>query len=356
MLRSRAARSALVNPALFGLALTVLCCRHQLSPFEQSLQQASNTDARQLPLRRAALQQAAAHAENDEQRAEALYRTARSWFDQGSTRKGASCLQELLDTYPRSQRAARSWLDLGRAFEALGETERAVHAYASLLGAHPESGNALSAAKRWVALMTQDALSPEQAWSLLLERHNHRELDEGLRYFHALALQKTDRIAAIEAFEFLARRYPLPRAAFTDEALLASAHLRRQIGDAAGALEALRPLLRQDTSAYLVGSYTRGAYLKAYLLKGRILRDDLGRPEQAERAFRTLVQRHRESRLADDALLEVARTRHGNEKDPCPIILELLRDYPASSSARAASTLLSASCEPQGAPSTHSQP
>lgn len=274
---------------------------------------------------------AARLAKKPKDKSEARYRSAQSWVREGSQEDGAARLVQFAREYPTSPRAARALLDAGRAFEDAGKKDGALRAYRRLVTEYPESGNALSAAERVVALETERGNGPAHGvWLKLLQENRSPEFDEALRYRYARTLEEVSPKKALLAYEDVAKKHPLPQASYSDEALLRAATLRRELKDPEGALATLELLLGQGGPAAIVGSYARSAYIEALLLKGRILRDDLKNPEAALRAFESLPEKHPHSRLVDDALWECVRTEHRLGRDPCPRFSVLGRASPES--------------------------
>lgn len=256
---------------------------------------------------------------------EAHYRSAHTWVRAGEPETGAQRLEELALAHPTTARAARAWLDSGRAWEMVKSYEKSLAAYRIVLSRYPDSGVALGAAKRVVALEGLLHQQSEQAaWRSLLEGNRSPAFDEALRYHYARSLEKESKKQALLVYEDVAKKHPLPQASYTDEALFRAAELRRKLGDAKGALETLEILLDNGGPAAIVGSYTRTSYVEALLLKGLILRDDLNLPRQALAVFTALPERYPHSRLVDDALFEAARTEQRLGGDPC-LRLQALR-------------------------------
>jgi tetratricopeptide (TPR) repeat protein len=239
-------------------------------------------------------------------------------------------------------------LDIGRLREKLKNPSAARNAYAQVLHGYPESGNALSAAKRWVALCVKDGVFTEsEAWQTLLTQHEAGPLDAGIRYHLARSLEDEHPVEALLQYQELVRLHPLPRGTFTDDALLSAARLRRRLGDAQGAIETLKPLLEQPVRAAIVGSYRRTSYLDAHFLAGHILRDDLNDPSAALDVFAAFVATHGESRRWDDALYEIIVTEAISGVDPCPSAERLRQSRPDSRLNECARKICEGTLEPR---------
>lgn len=274
-------------------------------------------------------------AKNPNDANEARYRRAQSFAREGRFETGARQLESFARTFPKSHRAARAWLDAGRNWERANEPEKALSAFTKVIEVYGNSGGALSAATRIVALKVElQGVAPHEEWRKLLENNRAGELDEGLRYRYAQALENVSPSRALLAYEDVAKKHPLPGGSHTDEALLQAAILRIQLEDPIGAIETLDLLLEQGGPAAIVGSYTRTAYVEALLLKGKLLRDALDRPSEALKIFLSLSQKHPDSRLVDDALWEAVRTERRLGQSGCSSLEVLLKNRPQSRFAR----------------------
>lgn len=256
----------------------------------------------------AACSQRGAPTRTADQIVEARYREASHAERTGDDQHARALLTEITQQYPRSARAARAWLDLGKLKEKAGRIAEARIAYAEVLG-HPRSGLAERAAE---ALVRLDDAPHSAAYRKLLApasdgRTSDPELDSFLRLRLARSLEaEGDLRAALLAYEDVAKRHPLPVGRHSDEALLDAARLRRRLGDAQGALRTIDVLLAAQAQAALVGSYERSAFAEARLLAATIHYQDLGDAARAEETLLSLVEHSETSRLRDDALLRAA--------------------------------------------------
>lgn len=269
-------------------------------------------------------------AKSDQDRSEARYRAAESHVREGDLERGADALEDFARRSRDDPRSARAWLDAARAWEKAGRKSRALDAYRIVFERYPDSGGALSAAKRYVDLSASSEEEIVSIWKRLLTTNDSTDLDEGLRYNYARALERTSPRDAILAYEDVVRVHPLPGGRYADEALLRAALLRRRLGDPDGALTTLELLGQHGGKAAFVGSYTRPSYAEAQMLKGMILRDDKGALSDARRAFTLLVERYPQSRLVDDALFEHLLTVKMQGGDTCKAFRNLERVSPSS--------------------------
>jgi hypothetical protein len=114
---------------------------------------------------------------------------------------------------------------------------------------------------------------------------------------------------AVAAATQLSAEFPLPGGRFTDEGLFLGAQVAVALNRPEEALKLLASLREAGGPAAIVGSYDRATYVQAYLLSALIARDLAHDPQTAKGWLEEMLGRFPESRLADDALLELARTQ-----------------------------------------------
>lgn len=318
----------MTTAALLG---SVVSCRPEPTPYETALALGENARReRNFEREQQHFRQASTLAEDEEDQVEALYREAHSLERQDEPRQARSALRALAKQHPASPRAARAWLDAGRISDDLSEADEARRDYMKVLSLHPGSGGAKSAAKRLAELNALEGRPASETYRELLEETENADLEQELRMLLADSLRKSHPRASIQHYETLARRYPLPNGTLTDDALLASAALRRQLGDATGAREVLTLLLSYDTHAVLIGSYTRASFLKAHFLKAEIEADELASTTDARKTLAHFISTHPRSRYLDDAWWNAARLIAGAGSDPCPTLERLSETRPQS--------------------------
>jgi len=307
-------------------------CMTGPSPYQTELRSAEDARrSKEFDSERTHFKRAMTLADNDADKSEAQYRHAHTWNRQGEWEKAATELERLVKEFPNAPRAGRALLDAGRAWEKLNQRKKSLSAFRLCVRKYPEFGGSISAAERWVALQSEGKSTTEAAqWAQLRRENKSSVLDEALRFHHAKALETSSPLEAVEVYEELARTHPLPRGVYADEALFNSARLRRGHGDPQGALIALQVLTEQDSHAKIVGSYARPAYAEAWLLRGRILQEDLGRSRDARAAWQSLVEIFPDSRLVDDALLDTAQSLKSDGDDACPTLNRLRELRPNS--------------------------
>jgi tetratricopeptide (TPR) repeat protein len=135
---------------------------------------------------------------------------------------------------------------------------------------------------------------------------------EAVTYEWATLLARADRKAeSIDALLALARSKPYPQGSMTDDAYFVASLQLEDLDRVDEAIEVLREMRAPEEAAYAGSSYDRprwpaGSYRIAVLLRDR--KQDL---DGALAAFREVLERHPDSRVADDALFEIARLEAG---------------------------------------------
>ncbi|HXS18425.1 MAG TPA: tetratricopeptide repeat protein [Polyangiaceae bacterium] len=289
-------------------------------------------------------------AQTENEKAEALYRKAHALLDEHDDGQGIAILFRVALAYPRSNRAARAWLDLGRAYDKQGEAQRAEACYLELLGRHPSSGSTTAAAQRVADLRAERGEPAHVTYGKLQAQTSDATLRATLLYFEAAALQPRDPDGARRKFEALIAAFPLPKGAYSDEAQLRIALLLRAANKPQEALKQLAHLQKYDRSAAYVGSYTRQSYLDSYLLGAQILRDDLAQFDAAHDLLQRALKRHSQSAIVDDLYFELLLIELRQTRDTCDAFAKLLRVTPQSKYRRCAALLCASSSAPTGQP------
>jgi tetratricopeptide (TPR) repeat protein len=287
------------------LALAFLACGASSSPYAEALAAADAKAREHEPDAAAQLyQKAALQAEKPDLAVEALYREASMWKRQGRPERALACLEQLAKDHSASSRGPRIWLDLGRMREAEDDHAGARAAYRQVLN-YGDTGLGARAADAWVALSAEPRSIAYR--SLLDPGRKAPDLDAFLRLRIARAEQNEGNPGrALATCEDLAKTYPLPRGAYTDDALLLAATLRRQLGDTQGALVTIAALLEAQEKSAIVGSYERAAFAKGRWLAADIHQVDRADPRSAVGVLEDLVRLDSASRLEDDALFRIA--------------------------------------------------
>ena len=250
---------------------------------------------------------AAEAAPNAREREEATYRQAAS-LERAGNRGAAEAIYAQVErgSGERAERAAfaRAESVIARGEEAEGYTSlrRAVIRF-------PGSGLARHAVRRFLEHVseTQGAAAKLPEIERLLSELRGSELEENLTFARAQWLEGAGQIeAARAAYLEQATRFPYPKGAFWDDALLAAARLDEGLGRPRDAIAHLERLLRERETARMSGSYERTSYAQARFRIAELYRDALREPRRARTEFRRVWADHPTSRLRDDALFEEA--------------------------------------------------
>lgn len=325
----RARRVAQV--AALGLTCVMASCHPGPGPYDAALERAEKSRrARDFDGEQEHFRAASTLSKHESDQVEALYREAHSLQRQGHLRRAREALRMLAKEHPSSSRSARAWLDAGRISDDLYEPKEARDDYMHVLREYPGSGGAKRAAERLAELNALEGRPLAETYRHLLESTLNADLEQELRMLLADSLRDSDPRQSIEQYEALARRAPLPDGTLTDDALLASAELRRHLGDAEGARDLLAFLLSYDTHAVLIGSYTRVSFIKAYFLKSQIEAAELQSPTSARQTLAVFIEKHPRSRYLDDAWWNIARLDERLGRKPCTALDKLSLARPQS--------------------------
>lgn len=279
-----------------------------------------------------------------EKRTEALYQAAfvLRRADPANAEKELCALGNDSTIGPDHQ--SRALLDCARLAER-DKVESARLIYEVVFRKYPTSAPASTALKRWLALSSEPLgeLMPRFVAEL-----RGTPLASLATFEWAKAIEPSAPARAVEVYESLAQSDPLPRGLFTDDALLASARLRRQLGDPEGAVSVLDILLETPSEAHIVGSYERSSLAQAELMAAEIERTDLDRPQAAETRLGGFAARHPDSRLLDDAifLLALMQQKRGDTVGSCHRLSELRERRPESRFVRCSDLACPAAAHP----------
>ena len=228
--------------------------------------------------------------------AQGLYRAGVLSIDAGDERAGWTFLWKVVSDFPNEAFAG----------DAVGVLVRD--------GRHRNASALAAELSRLVPLLARTQVADNLLWELA-------DLAE-----HELG----DRAAARAYYDRIPAEYPA--SGLRDDARWHAARLSREAGDARGAIERLRALVRTREVAYLAGSYFSIWLDDAQLELGRVLRDDLGDLPAAAAAFRRLPEDYPDSILIDDSVLELADTlaRGGDRAGACAQLRRLAQRWPDS--------------------------
>ncbi len=171
-----------------------------------------------------------------------------------------------------------------------------------------------------------------QVLGQLAARLGDTEVGDNLLYWMAeLASEDFDDDAtALELLDRIAEAYP--KGALFDDALWHGAAMARARGDAKGAVQRYRRLLKTREVAWFTGSYNSEWFDDSWLQMGITLRDDLEDYGGALKAFRMIPKDYPTSILRDDAMWERAVTyeRMGKGNRACKELQTLHNKWPDS--------------------------
>jgi TolA-binding protein len=279
-------------------------------------------------------ERAAALAEQPRDAEEARYRAADAYARAGDTARAEALYEKLATQGPNAERAARADFALA---DLLRKAGREAEGEARLLAAirrHPNSGLARLALTEHLDYLREHGGS-ERVLSYLGGEANQlaaSELGETIAYRRARELDVAKRTAeARDAYLACAARFPYPTGAYWDDALFRAAEKELALGAPQRAIQLLQRMLAEQESAIMTGSYERGRYAEAQLKIAEICRDVLKDPRRARRELRKVWERHRTSRLVDDALFQEALLARDTGDDagacaPLAIIAQQLPD------------------------------
>lgn len=279
-------------------------------------------------------ERAAKTAKNARDAGESRYRAAESYVRAGETAR-AEALFTALARNGDAERSARADFALADLAERSGDAARAGNLRAAAIRKHPASGLARKALEEHARYLRAQggsgaALSYLRGEAAALSR---TELAETLAYRIARELDDAgEPLAARNAYLSCADRFPYPRGAYWDDALLRAAQKELELGAPERATAHLRRLLAEQESATFTGSYERARYAEAQLELGRIYRDLLQDPRRARRELHKVWQNHPKSTLADDALFQEALLAReaGDEAGVCAVAEVLVEKLPES--------------------------
>ncbi len=245
-----------------------------------------------------------ADAPND--RDEARYRAAQMYLKAGDTPRARSRLRALAQK-PAGARTARAAFELAYLERAQGH-RAGIAELEACVKRFPDSG-LTTRALRELARHYREEGDPLQAAERLKQFSTGRNrADELSRFLRAELLEAAGQTeAALTTYLELARRYPYPRGAYWDDAMLNAAAVAQQTHQYKRALSVLDELLARRESATWVGSYER-RYAEAELARAKLLLGGSpGDQQHALERLEAIPSQYPTSRLRDDALWLAAR-------------------------------------------------
>lgn len=217
----------------------------------------------------------------------------------------------------------RDGLEAGNA-----ETIKAIRLY-------PNSGLVRHAVRRLLALVEEQG-GPQAAleWLRPLELElRASDSGEAVSYELATLLARCElKAESVDSLLTLARSHPYPNGSMTDDAYFAASLFLEDLGRLDEAIAVLEEMLSPQEAAYNGSSYDRPRWPAAAYRLGVLQRDQKRDVDAAIRAFWRVYDRHRTSRVTDDALFEVARLEAGRgAEDKACAAIETLRTENADS-------------------------
>lgn len=271
--------------------------------------------------------EAARRAPGERDREESTYRRAAS-LERARAWSEADALYAELER-GRGERAARASFARARLVLRRGDTARGYPLLRDAALRNPDFGPARRALQEYLSHI-QAGSGPDGA---LEEAHRlsrlvlGTELEESVGYARARLLERTgEPVLARDAYLALATRFPYPRGAYWDDALLAAARIEEATGEPGAAVRHLQRLLAERETARISGSYERATFAFARFRIAELYRDRLADARGALEEFRRVASDHPTSRLGDDALFEEALLAHrlGDAKRSCDAARRLL--------------------------------
>ncbi len=256
------------------------------------------------------------------------------WLRAGDVAQGAAHLRAV--AAGGGQDAPEAALRLARIHLAHGDPA-ALDELDAVALRFSQSGAALQALR--ARLIQEDERGPEQALAYL---HAIRakldaggktsELDDFVAYSAAERVARAGRTAeARDAFVAVAQKWPYPKAYF-DDALFRASELDEKLGRYQAAVDDLRRMLSVRESSTLPGSYDRPRFPAGAFRIAVLLRDRLGRPDEAHDAFVRFARDFDTSVLVDDALWNAAALERarGDADAACDDLADLVGARPDS--------------------------
>jgi len=268
-------------------------------------------------------------------RLEARYRRAASLRRAGRFVEAKRAYDSLLESDPRSERAARAAFDRAEVEIEHGDAVRGHARLAWALRTYPGSGLAPIALKRqlfWIE--EREGLQSALVYLERLARSVRRsELEERVLYARAKLLDKAGRRHEAHAqYLMVADRFAYPRGSLWDDSLFNASRLADAMGQPRTALAHLERMLAEQEPSHLAGIYERPRYAEARWRIAELYRDRLHDPGRARRAFHQVFTEHETTLLRDDALFNEAllARQMGDLPGACSVLRLLAKEQPDS--------------------------
>jgi tetratricopeptide (TPR) repeat protein len=179
---------------------------------------------------------------------------------------------------------------------------------------YPNSGLVRHAVRRLLEVVERERGSKAAlAWLAPIEAElRATDAAEAVTYEYATLLARADRKEeSVSALLALARSRPYPEGSMTDDAYYVASVFLEDLGRVDEAIAVLQEMRAPEEVAYAGSSYDRPRWPAGSYRIAVLLRDQKRDVPAALAAFREVLARHPASRIADDALFEIARLEAG---------------------------------------------
>ncbi len=284
---------------------------------------------------RDAFLRAAGLADRYKDREAARFLVGETLEDLGDVEGALALYEQMVKDSDGRHQGARAAFAVARLTMERDGFEPGAQATLDAIRLHPDSGLVRHAVRRLLETIERErGASAALEWLTPLEVElRTTEAGEAVTYERATLLARAARKdEAVSALLALARSRPYPEGSLTDDAFYVASLFLEDLGRVDEAIAVLREMRAPEEAAYAGSSYDRprwpaGSYRIAVLLRDR-KRD----PEGALAAFREVLERHPDSRVADDALFEIARLEasRGDADRACDAARAILARRPES--------------------------
>jgi tetratricopeptide (TPR) repeat protein len=261
---------------------------------------------------------------------------------------------EAESTYRRIEREAGGRYQGVRAAFALGRLVRERRGFEvgsletlAAVRKYPSSGLVRHAVKRLLDEVESEK-GPEAAMAWLepvRARLHGTEAEEAIEYEHGKLLARCGRKEeAIASLLAQARKFAYPAGSLTDDAYYVASLFLEDVGRPKEAISVLEEMMAPSEAAYAGASYERPRWPEGAYRIAVLYRDALKDRAKARVEFRRAYDAHRSSRLADDALWQLAllEKEDGDQDAACRSAKTLKEDEPDSRYLRCLSLVCSA--------------
>ena len=266
---------------------------------------------------------------------ESHYRAAVAHARAGNRQAALGHYRWILESYPKSSRAARAAFNRAELHIAQGEEDEGYQELDAAIQKYPDSGLAAGALSR-VVRRIEEREGAEAAGAYLHERCQSLDaskLAERLHYTLARHFEARGQFrAARDRYLYVAKRFPYPHGALWDDALFRASEMEEKLRRPRAAIAHLQEMLAEREPSHLQGSYQRPRFAAAQYRIATLYRDALGDPARAQREFVRVWAEHTTSILRDDALWQAAKLAHSASDDSkaCDLLQTLKSDFPES--------------------------